>query len=168
MSISDEINIGTLAKLANALALGASGATLLGSSPRCPTIRKNSGMTYSMSVFFGIGRRTRLQHQNNLSFVSKFSNILRCVACCVNRLINYKGKEKLAIRLRNLTSSGLRKMCQLFQLWRTSKNSLIPTLFLFISTNRCIYTSVWVYVTYATFATQQTTCADISEHNRNK
>ena len=149
MSISDEINIGTLAKLANALALGASGATLLGSSPRCPTIRKNLGMI-------------------NIANSAFIFNILRCVTCCVNKLINYKGKEKLAIRLRNLTSSGLRKMCQLFQLWRTSKNSLIPTLFLFISTNRCIYTSVWVYVTYATFATQQTTCADISEHNRNK
>ena len=37
MSIYDDNKNGTLAKLANALALGASGAILLGSSPRCPT-----------------------------------------------------------------------------------------------------------------------------------
>ena len=86
MSISDARKIGTMAKLANALALGASGAILLGSSPSCPTIRKNSGMirylNRSMSVFFGM---------------------LRCVACCVNKLINNKGKEKLA---RNRNSSS--------------------------------------------------------------
>ena len=147
MSISDAINIGTLAKLANALALGASGAILLGSSPRCPTIRKSSDMIKVMSVFF---------------------NMLRCVACCVNRLINNKGKEKLANRLDFCTRTSLRKMCQLLHFGRTSKNSLIPTLFLFKSTNRCIYTSAGVYATYATYPTQQTTCVGKSEHNRKK
>ena len=86
MSISDAINIGTMAKLANALALGASGAILLGSSPSCPTIRKNSDIMY-MSVFF---------------------DMLRCVACCVNKLINNKGKEKLASRLDFCTRTSLR------------------------------------------------------------
>ena len=147
MSISDAINIGTLAKLANALALGASGVTLLGSSPRCPTIRKNSGMTYSMSVFFGM---------------------LRCVACCVNKLINNKGKEKLAKTGNSSSRTILRKMCQLLHFGRTSKNYLIPTLFLIQSTHRCIYTCGGVYATYATYPTQQSTCVDISEHNRNK
>ena len=136
-----------MAKLANALALGASGAILLGSSPSCPTIRKNSGMTYSMSVFFGI---------------------LRCVACCVNKLINNKGKEKLAKTMNSSSRTILRKMCQLLQLWRTSKNSLIPTLFLFKSTHRCIYTCGGVYATYATYPTQHDRCVDKSEHNRKK
>ncbi len=147
MSIYDDNKNASVEKLANSLVLGTSVARLVGSSPtRRTIIKKNSDITY-MSVFF---------------------DMLRCVACCVNKLFNNKGKEKLAIRLDFCTCTSLRKMCQLLQLWRTSKNSLIPTLFLFKSTNRCIYTSAGVYATYATYPTQQTTSVGISEHNRKK
>ena len=147
MSISDEINNASVEKLGNSLVLGTNAARLVGSSPTTPTIRKNSGMTYSMSVFFGI---------------------LRCVACCVNKLINNKGKEKLASNRNSSSRTILRKLCQLLHFVRTSKNYLIPTLFLLKSTNRCIYTSGGVYATYATYPTQHYRCVDKSEHNRNK
>jgi len=100
--------------------------------------------------------------------MSVFFEILRCVTCCVNKLIDYKGKEKLASRLYSSTRTILRKLCQLLHFVRTSKNYLIPTLFLLQSTNRCIYTSAGVYATYATYPTQQHRCVDKSEHNRNK
>ena len=148
MSIYDENKNASVEKLANSLVLGTSVARLVGSSPtRRTIIKKNSDTSSHVSVFF---------------------DILRCVACCVNKLFNNKGKEKLAIRLDFCTRISLRKMCQLLHFGRTSKNSLIPTLFLFKSTNRCIYTSGGVYATYATYPTQQTTCVGKSEHNRKK
>ena len=83
MSISDEINNASVEKLANSLVLGTNAARLVGSSPTRRTIRiENSGMNIYVSVFF---------------------EMLRCVACCVNKLINNKGKEKLA---RNRNSSS--------------------------------------------------------------
>ena len=134
-------------KLANSPVLGTGVARLVGSSPTTPTIRENSGMNTTMSVFF---------------------DILRCVTCCVNKLIDYKGKEKLARNRYSSSRTILRKLCQLLHFVRTSKNYLIPTLFLSKSTNRCIYTSGGVYATYATYPTQQHRCVDKSEHNRNK
>jgi len=98
--------------------------------------------------------------------VSVFFDILCCVACYVSMLFNNKGKEKLAFRLDYCTCTSLRKMCQLLRFGEHPKNSLIPTLFLFKSTNRCTYTSAGVYATYATYPTLQTTSVDISEHNR--
>ena len=74
MSISDEINA-SVEKLANSLVLGTNAARLVGSSPTRRTISLNSDMNTTMSVFF---------------------DVLCCVACCVNKLIDYKGKEKLA------------------------------------------------------------------------
>ena len=147
MIISDENLIGSVEKLANSLVLGTNAARLVGSSPTRRTIRENSGMNIHMSVFFGM---------------------LHCVACCVNKLINNKGKEKLARNRNSSSRTILRKLCQLLRFVRTSKNYLIPTLFLSKSTNRCIYTSGGVYATYATYPTQQTTCVGKSEHNRNK
>ena len=147
MSISDEINNASVEKLGNSLVLGTNAARLVGSSPTRRTIRENSGMNIHMSVFF---------------------EMLRCVACCVNKLINNKGKEKLAKTVNSSSRTILRKLCQLLHFVRTSKNYLIPTLFLSKSTNRCIYTSGGVYATYATYPTQHYRCVDKSEHNRNK
>ena len=147
MSISDEINIGRVEKLANSLVLGTNAARLVGSSPTRRTIRENSGMNIHMSVFL---------------------DILRCVTCCVNKFINNKGKEKLARNRNSSSRTILRKLCQLLRFVRTSKNYLIQTLFLSKSTNRCIYTSAGVYATYATYPTQHDRCVDKSEHNRKK
>ena len=146
MSISDAIKTGRVEKLANSLVLGTNAARLVGSSPTRRTSRENSDIMY-MSVFL---------------------DILRCVTCCVNKLINNKGKEKLASNRNSSSRTILRKMCQLLHFGRTSKNYLIPTLFLIQSTNRCIYTSGGVYATYATYPTQHYRCVDKSEHNRNK
>ena len=147
MSISDEINNASVEKLANSLVLGTNAARLVGSSPTRRTSRENSGMNIHMSVFL---------------------DILRCVTCCVNKFINNKGKEKLARNRNSSSRTILRKLCQLLRFVRTSKNYLIPTLFLLKSTNRCIYTSGGVYATYATYPTQHYRCVDKSEHNRNK
>ena len=147
MSISDEINNASVEKLANSLVLGTNAARLVGSSPTRRTISLNSDMNTTMSVFF---------------------DVLCCVACCVNKLINNKGKEKLARNRNSSSRTILRKLCQLLHFVRTSKNYLIPTLFLSKSTNRCIYTSAGVYATYATYPTQHYRCVDKSEHNRNK
>ena len=148
MSISVEINNASVEKLANSLVLGTNAARLVGSSPTRRTISiENSDINTQMSVFF---------------------DILRCVTCCVNKLIDYKGKEKLARNRYSSSRTILRKLCQLLHFVRTSKNYLIPTLFLLQSTNRCIYTSAGVYATYATYPTQQHRCVDKSEHNRNK
>ena len=132
MSISVEINNASVEKLANSLVLGTNAARLVGSSPTRRTIRENSDMNTTMSVFF---------------------EMLRCVACCVNKLINNKGKEKLAKTGNSSSRTILRKMCQLLRFVRTSKNYLIPTLFLIQSTHRCIYTCGGVYATYATYPT---------------
>ena len=146
MSISVEIKNASVEKLGNSLVLGTNAARLVGSSPTRRTSRENSDIMY-MSVFL---------------------DILRCVTCCVNRFINNKGKEKLAKDRYSSSRTILRKLCQLLHFVRTSKNYLIPTLFLLQSTNRCIYTSAGVYATYATYPTQQHRCVDKSEHNRNK
>ena len=148
MSISDAIKTGRVEKLANSLVLGTNAARLVGSSPTRRTISiENSDINTQMSVFF---------------------DILRCVTCCVNKFINNKGKEKLASNRNSSSRTILRKLCQLLHFVRTSKNYLIPTLFLLQSTNRCIYTSGGVYATYATYPTQHYRCVDKSEHNSNK
>ena len=108
MSISVEINcgcgeIGKLASLRNWW------LTPCRFKSDQPHQQKNSDMDIHMSVFFAI---------------------LSCVACCVNRLFNNKGREKMAVLLTNTLCVLLRKLCCFLPPFEFANNYLIPTLFL--------------------------------------